>query len=324
MIISKTNYRISILGGGNDTPNFYEQHGSYIIGFGLNRHVYVMANFIDKLDNICYEAFYTFSEKVSNISEFKNPGIYGSLTFLEQKVGKLPCLCIHVNNTLPSSCGIGSSSSLIVGILNAIYNLLGYKPNKQQLSLECNYIERELLCEPGGLQDPFWASYGNIGSLTIDKDGQIIYEKFNLSQDFISEFLNSSIIFYHSQRQSFNIANSYKNKKSEIYKMRLLELAKSGKYAFKTENLEEIKRLLRESWLEKKQISNLISTPELDKIFGILESNGGVGKVCGVGGGGAIYCLCSPSVKQKIIQEVSLPTIPVELDLEGSKIIYSS
>ena len=322
MIVSKINYRISILGGGNDTPDFYSKYGSCIVGFGLNHHVYVMSNFITKLDNVCYQAYYSFPEKVSTISEFKNPGIRGSLLYLEKKFGKLPCLSIHINNTLPSSCGIGSSSSLIAGILSSVYTLLGERYTLNQIANETNYIERELLGEPGGRQDPWWIK-GGIASIDFEETGKIIYNKFNLSNNFISKFKDSSIIFYYSQRQSFNIAKSYNNKNSENYKLRLLDIGRAGKKAFQNEDLEEIKDLLDENWNEKRKISELISNSDIDLIYDKVRSLDASMKVCGVGGGGAIYCLCSPEKKSQLISLIGLPTIPVDFDMEGSRIIYN-
>lgn len=321
MILSRTNYRISILGGGNDKPEFYSKYGSYIIGFGLNHHVYVMANFINKIDDICYQAFYSFSEKVRNVQEFKNPAIYGAMTFLEQKLGRLPCMSIHVNNTLPSSCGIASSSSLIVGILNAVYNLLGYSISKQELANSCNFIERHIINEPGGIQDPFWVSYAGIGSLSINKGGDVIYNKFNLSLDFIETLKDWSILFYYSQRQSFDIAKSYDGN-AEKQKLKLLDIALQGKNAFEQENIIEIKNLLNENWHAKKSISNMISNSNIDELYNIVQNHKGSMKVCGVGGGGAIYCLCPPNHQKDLIAAVNLPIIPIDFDYDGTKIIY--
>lgn len=322
MISSRTPYRISILGGGNDTPDFYSKYGSYIIGFGLKQYVYVMANFITELDNTKYQAFYSFPERVQKIRDFKNPAIKGSMIFLENEFKKLPPLSLHINNTLPSSCGIASSSSLIVSILNAVYALFNKAIDKTQLAEYTNIIERQILKEPGGRQDPWWGSYGGIGSLQFVKNGEVEYNRFNLSPDFSKKFRQSSVLFYHSQRPSFEIAHSYNGIDKEKYKLQLLKIAQEGKIAFENEDLNWIINLLDRNWLAKKSISSSISNNEIDNIYYKVKSVGASMKVCGVGGGGAIYCICPEDRKEELISLVNLPTIPVDFDLEGSKIIY--
>ena len=323
MILSKTNYRVSILGGSVDFPEFYSQYGGYLIGFPLKQHVYTMINFIPELNHTRYQAFYSFPEKVAQISEFKNPAIYGSLTYLESKLGKLPPLSIHLNNTLPSRSGLASSSALILGIIQGILTLLGHEFTKKDLADMTNHIERIVLAEPGGRQDPWFCSHAGLGSLIMDKSGNISHKQFNLSENFINEFKKSSIIFYYSERESFKVAKSYTYKQAEKYKLRLLDIAKEGKSAFEAENINWIIDLLKQNWAEKRQISKLISTPEIDKINDIITSRGGSAKVCGSGGGGGIYCLCPIDKREEIISLVNLPTIPVDIDLKGAEIIYN-
>ena len=41
MIITRSPYRISFLGGGTDVKNWYKHNGGLVISAAINRHVYV-------------------------------------------------------------------------------------------------------------------------------------------------------------------------------------------------------------------------------------------------------------------------------------------
>ena len=65
-------------------------------------------------------------------------------------------------SSMPTFTGLGASSTLIVALLTAIYDLKGKKKSKKYIAEQAYYIERKILKLSGGFQDQYIASYGGI------------------------------------------------------------------------------------------------------------------------------------------------------------------
>ena len=88
--------------------------------------------------------------------------------------------------------------------------------------------------------------------------------------------------------------------------------------------LDNFGRLLHESWLVKKELSNTITNSKIYQIYNYAIKKGALGgKLLGAGGGGFIL-LYVPYYKQKIVIKSlkNLITVPFKFSNEGSKIIF--
>lgn len=325
MVITKANYRISLGGGSTDYESFYSTHGSLLVGFGLNNHCYVAVKSLHSFDRINFQAFYSHAEKVERIDQIQNAGIRGTLQFLKEgRIPELNKISIYVQNDLPSQTGIGSSSSLIVALLQAIYEMYNVPYTKKSLAKDAIDIERGLLKEPGGIQDQIWAAYGGLSSISIEKDGEFHVRPIPVHEEQIREFEERSILFcVNIGRQSYEIANSHQNVDAIESKKKILALSKDMLRAFSGGSWEEVGAILHESWQNKKQISPLISNSEIDHYYNIAMNNGAIGgKLLGTGGGGFLYIMCNPADRYKIIKAVGLPHLDVGVDSLGSRVIF--
>ena len=154
MIISKTPFRVSLFGGSTDYESFYSQNTSLLIGFALDKYCYLLTRKTPKIFNHKSKIMYSSIETVNNNKDIQHNGVRGVLEFLNIKYG----LEISHLSDLPSQTGIGSSSSFIVGLLNALYTLKNTDTSKKELAEQAIYIERKLLAESGGVQDQIWAA----------------------------------------------------------------------------------------------------------------------------------------------------------------------
>ena len=325
MIITKTPYRCSLFGGSTDYPSYYEQYGSLLIGFAMNRYCYNSIMKLPRFSDINYQAFYSRTEIANFSNEIKNPGIRGTLQFCERNIRDFKKVAMFVQNELPSRTGIGSSSSLIVGLLKGIYTLFKIDFDKKQLATDAINIERHLLKEPGGIQDQIWAAYGGFNSVDIDKHGGFFVKPLAICSEFVDYFLDSSIMFYTKiQRDSFEVAESHNEKSAEQYKKQIHDIAKDALTLFEDENLEGIGKLLDRSWQMKKQISPLINNEHIDSLYKSIMKCGAFGcKLLGTGSGGFLFCLCDNNRRQKIIDTVKLPYIDIKPSYDGSKTIFN-
>lgn len=327
MITTKTPYRVSLFGGSTDYRSYYSRNGSLLLGFAINQSCYVTVKRLPSFADINYQVFYSKAERVKEIKDIQNPGVRGTLYFLREYLGseeRLKKIAIYIQNDLPGQTGVGTSSSMIVGLLKAFYTHLGEITTPRQLAIDAIYIERELLAEAGGVQDQIFAAYGGINSIEIDTTGYFNVRPLPVSEDFLNEFKQSSILFYTNMpRDSFQVAKSHDTIAADVQKDKILETAKAAEIAFVSENVRTIGQLLDDSWRAKRQISSWISNPQIDEMYTKIMSLGAYGcKLLGTGNGGFLFCLCSTRDRANIIQQVGLPVVDYDFSLTGSKVIF--
>lgn len=315
MIISKTNFRVSLFGGSTDYEEYYSKHGSLLIGFGLNKYCYCSVRDTPSILDYTTKISYRITEIVSDNSKIENNAVRGVLEYLGINHG----VEISYVSDLPSQTGIGSSSSFIVGLLAAFS---GGNATCRELADDAIHIERKLLNEPGGIQDQIWAAYGGFNAININKDGTYNAMPLGMSKDFIDDFFARSVLIYTgNSRNSFEIASSHTNNKEKIQ-----ELAHIAYDNFIDEDLVGVAVNLRSAWEEKQKLSPLISSPIVNEIYSILTKHGMIGgKLLGSGGSGFIFGIMnSLSNKQAVMSLFKDRYVECGLSNTGTEIIWQS
>ena len=315
MIIVKTPYRISLFGGSTDYKSFYSKYGSLLVGLAIDKYCYLSLRYNPTIFDYKSFAQYSKIEKVYNNSDIKHNGIRGVLKYMNIEYG---IELSHVAD-IPSQTGMGSSSSFIVGLLNACHKLEGKHKSPEILASEAIYVERELLKESGGIQDQIWAAHGGFNSISIDKSGDINVRPLPIGKSFKAEFIRRSCLIYTGNiRKSFKVAKAHDNVNIENSKIHILGIAEQALKAFDNEDIDEIARLLYESWQHKKSISPLISSPEVDAQYDNLLDCGMIGgKLLGSGRAGFIFGIWPDKVPEDILSK----SILFQPDYGGSTII---
>ena len=317
MIISQTPYRISLFGGSTDYKSYYEKKGSFLIGFAMDKYCYLCVRKTPSIYDCLSKINYALIEKVDNNKDIKHNGARGVLEFLRISEG----IEITHMSDLPSQTGIGSSSSFIVGLLNSLTFLYGMETSKSDLAKTAIHIERELLSEPGGIQDQIWASYGGFNSVEIDTNGDFEVKPMPVSQEFVEEFMSRCCLVYTGKtRKSFAIAEENSQKKSDIYKDKIQEISLEAYSAFREKNINKIGYLLRYSCEEKKKISTSISNSHIEQIYNeLLNQNMIGGKLLGSGGAGFVFSVFrTKEDKEKFIESNYQICVDVNISTEGS------
>ena len=119
MIISKTPFRVSLFGGSTDYESYYSQHGSFLIGFTINRYCYLCVRKTPKIFNYKTKLGYSRIEMVDDHKDIQHDGIRGVLEFLNITYG------IEISHLadIPAKTGMGASSAFVVGLLNALHSI---------------------------------------------------------------------------------------------------------------------------------------------------------------------------------------------------------
>lgn len=318
MIISKTPFRVSLFGGSTDYQSYYSLYGALIIGFAISQYCYISVREMPKVIGDKTKLYYSRIEEIEKISDIKNNGIRGCFEHLNMSK---TIEMFHLSD-LPAQTGIGSSSSFVTGLLNALNKLENRSIDKKQLALDAIHVERNILKEPGGIQDQIWAAYGGFNSIHIDQDGSFKVKPMPIDPDFIKEFFSRAFMIYTGKtRQSFQLAADHD--KVTDSKKKIHSLAKEAYNVFEKGGISEIGILLHESWMNKKSITQHISNNEIDNLYVSLQNDGMIGgKLLGSGGSGFIFgILRDETMQQKIKDKYSKYYIECNPSFTGSEII---
>ena len=136
MILSKTPLRVSFVGGGTDYFTNFGTHGR-VIATSINKYLYILLN---KKHDDEIRVSYSKTENIKNIESLKHELIRETLKHFKIEKG----IEIVTSADIPSSgSGLGSSSALTVGLINAINKYKKLKYNKSRLAKLACKIEVE-------------------------------------------------------------------------------------------------------------------------------------------------------------------------------------
>jgi D-glycero-alpha-D-manno-heptose-7-phosphate kinase len=321
MIISQTPLRISFLGGGTDFREFYNEHGGAVLTLAIDKFIYVILK--ERFDEDIY-INYSKKEIVKDVREIKHDLVRETM----KKTGIERGIEITTLSDIPSSgSGLGSSSSVTVGLLNAMYTYHGYQVTNKRLADEACEIEIDTLKKPIGIQDQYIAAFGNLCFIKFDKEGVSI-EQIPLSMEKRNEFLNNFQLFYTNRtRKSENILKEQRDnielKIKELCALR--DLAHQGREALMHGDFDQIGHLLHEGWEIKKKLASTISDEQLESMYQTARNAGALGgKVLGAGGGGFLLIYCKPKNQGSLRRALKKYRImKFGLSGKGSSIVFN-
>lgn len=323
MIITQTPLRVSLLGGGTDFRSFYLKHAGAVLSLAIDRYVYVIIK--DRFDDaICLN--YSRRETILSVADIQHDLIREAM----RKVGLFKGIEITTLADIPSEgTGLGSSSSLTVGLLNAMYMHRGIQVSPERLAREACEIEIDTLGSPIGIQDQVIAAHGNLCFVEIHTCGDVCVKRVDLSPE-AKRFLVSCLLLFYTNRtrkadvilreQEANI----KDRTAELCRLR--DLAYEGHRALIEGDIDRIGKLLDENWILKRRLSGPISDQQIEEMYATARSAGALGgKISGAGGGGFLLLYC-PREKQNAVRSAlqgSYKELPFMLSRDGSKIIFN-
>lgn len=324
MIISRTPFRISFFGGGTDYPVWYRERGGAVLATTIDKYCCISCRYLPPFFDHKYRIVYSLNEMVKDISEIKHPAVREILRFMNITEG----VEIHHDGDLPARTGLGSSSSFAVGMLHAVYALKGIMPSKMRLATEAIHIEQNIIKENVGSQDQISAAFGGFNVISFNLDDTIQINPVILCSDRLNQ-LQDHIMFYFTgfSRIASEIAKEQientNSKKKEL--LVIQEMVNEALAILTSENtdLAEFGKLLHESWLIKRSLTDKISTPEIDEIYEEARRAGAIGgKLLGAGGGGFMIIFAKPENQPHIGDRLKrLLRVPFKFESSGSQII---
>jgi len=324
MIISRTPFRVSLFGGGTDYPEWFREHGGAVLGMAIDKYCYLFVRKLPPFFDHKHRIVYSNIELVREVSEIKHPAVRGVLSDLAVTSG----LEIHHDADLPARSGLGSSSSFTVGLLHAIHALYDEMRTKREMCLEATRIEQKVLNECVGCQDQIWAAYGGFNCIDFKTDGSFSVNPIIIPAERRDQFVASIMLFFTGfSRLASDVAKVQMSnlEGSEEARHQIRGIVDEGVSILTGSNfsVEEIGKLLHESWLQKKRFSDNVSNPQIDDLYDAARESGALGgKLLGAGGGGFMAFIVRPENQQAVRERLkNLICVDFGIDYDGSKIV---
>ena len=323
MIITQTPFRISFAGGGTDLASFYERRYGAVLSLTLNHHMYVTIH--SRFDSN-FRISYSKTEFADTVDGIRHDLVKQALI---QTNNRSP-LEITTIADVPAGTGLGSSSTLTVGLLNALYAYSGRITSPERLAREACDIEINQLKSPIGKQDQYAAAYGGMNYIRFNPDGSVQVEPVPCSPASMQQIESHSMMVYTDNSRS---ANDILTRQKEGTADKLETLTKMRGLAEEIRsvildgcNIVRFGELLHQGWELKRSLGFGISNPDIDKWYQeALEAGAYGGRLLGAGGGGFIYFLAPPDKHAQILHALGNPkTLPVSFDRVGSRIVFIS
>lgn len=323
MIITKTPFRISFVGGGSDMKDFYAHRQGAVLSTTINQYMYISSHKFFEEGKI--RAKYSETETVTNPSQLKHPIIRVAL----ERFNIRGALEISSIADVPAGTGLGSSSSFTVGLLQNLYAIEGKLAGKELLAAEASAIEIDILEEPIGKQDQYAASYGGLNVITFNSDDTVTVEPVVMRKDVLQELESNLVLFYTGgQRNASSILTEQKQNSTKRDQVKTLEemvnLVWELRDTLSKGNLERCGDILHKNWLLKQRLASGISNDNVHSLYETAMKNGATGgKLLGAGGGGFLLFYCDKKYQEKLRSALRpLRYFDFKFEHEGSKVIY--
>ena len=323
MIITKTPFRISFVGGGSDLEDFYSQHPGAVVSTTINKFIYISSHKFFDENQIRLK--YSQTETVQNVRDIQHPLFREAL----QKFKINGALEISSNGDVPSGTGLGSSSAFIVGLLQNLYARAGIYVQKSKLAEESCEIEINRLHEPIGKQDHYAAAYGGMNIFRFLSNGAVEVEPLYLRREILETLQEHLKIFYFGQqRRTSSILSEQRENMRKKDKVAILKdmvaLVPALRNSLYNGQLNEFGKILHESWQLKTKLASRISNATIEDVYEAALKAGAIGgKLLGAGGGGFFLFYCEKQNHHRLRETLcGLREMPFSFDSEGSRVIY--
>lgn len=308
--------RLGLAGGGSDLSPYSDTYGGYVLNATIDKYVYTSISFNSEPSVRLVSIDQDLSLEFSVIDDLKtdnklilHKAVYNHIVSTYNDSNPI-YIELSTYCEAPFGSGLGSSSTLVVSMIQAFDELLNLSLDNYQIAHMAHYIERVVCKLQGGRQDQYSAAFGGFNFMEFHSNDLVIVNPLRIRKSTISQF-ESVLLLYSSgiSRSSASIISDQTNSLN-INKSNVL----NAMHKIKNEALLMKSHLLRDDfsglinsiscgWEHKKATSDYISNPQIERCYEIAMNSGALtGKISGAGGGGFIWFIVPLEKRKNVMQ----------------------
>ena len=321
MIVSKTPFRMSFVGGGSDVPAFYREEPGAVVSTSIDKYMYIAINrkFDERL-----RVSYSRTEEVETPQQVAHPLVRHALDVAGIDGG----IEIASMADIPSrGTGLGSSSAYTVGLLNALFAYRNEYASKERLAQLACEIEIGRCGEPIGKQDQYASAYGGLNLIRFHPDEAVSVDPVICDPPVLRDLEASTLVLYTGRARSASAVlagHSDGMPANRPLMRRMVQLAFDLKKELESGRLESVGTILHENWCLKRQMNSGVSDPAIDEWYATGTANGASGgKLLGAGSGGFLMFFAPPDQHTRISRTLpALKPVKFRFDRTGAQIVF--
>ena len=313
IIRSKAPLRLGLAGGGSDVSPYSDLYGGLILNATINLYAYTTIEEMGSetieicgYDSKCFKS-YPLADALEIDGEASLlKGVYNRVV---KDFGRVPSgFRITTYNDAPAGSGLGTSSTMVVGILKAFVEWMALPLGDYEISRMAYEIERKDLGLSGGKQDQYAAAFGGFNYMEFLPNDMVIVNPLKIKRWIVDELEAGMLLYFTGKsRSSAAIIEEQKKNTSQgvndaIEAMhQIKQSAKDMKLAILKGDIESFADIIRDGWENKKKMANHITNPVIQEAMEVAMAAGAkAGKVSGAGGGGFIMFVVEPTRKKEV------------------------
>jgi D-glycero-alpha-D-manno-heptose-7-phosphate kinase len=216
----------------------------------------------------------------------------------------------------PPGSGLGSSSTLVVALVEAFREFFGLPLSSYDVAQLAYDVERLDCGLAGGRQDQYAATFGGFNSMEFGAADHVVVSPLRLPAAIVRELEASLVLFQTGasrssagiiERQAGHIRDGVGDQLAATHALK----AEAGEMreALVRGDLGRLAEVLERGWEVKKRLADGITTGQIDNIFTVARAAGALaGKVSGAGGGGYLILLCEPTRRPELFDALDTLT----------------
>lgn len=322
MIITQTPLRIGLVGGGTDLPGYYREHGGRVLNCAIDKYIYVIVK--QRFDDEIY-VNYSKKEIVSRVEDLEHELVREAMHMAGVRSG----IEITTLADVPSAgSGLGSSSTVTVGLLHALFAYRGRQVTAEELAERACTIEMDRCGKRIGKQDQYIAAFGGIRDIRFGPGDRVVADEIIVPSSQRRALQQQLMLFYTGltrsattilEEQTATVGTSL----SQLHRLR--DLATGAAQALHEGRFVAVGEALRQSWEAKRSLAKGVSSPQIERAVELALEAGATGaKVSGAGGGGFLLVFCAVEHQQNVRDRLAdMTELPIKIDPFGSRVVLN-
>jgi D-glycero-alpha-D-manno-heptose-7-phosphate kinase len=312
---------LGLSGGGTDVSPYSDEHGGCVLNVTINMFAYCTIEELSdgNIEFAAEDIGLTVRSGSETAFSLSNPlllhkAVYNRI-IREFNHGRPLSIRVTTYSDAPPGSGLGASSTMVVAMLAAYRQLLGFTLGEYDLAHLAYVIERIDCGLAGGKQDQYAAVFGGFNFVEFYNNDRVIVNPLRIRRHIENELQHRLLLYFTGvSRESARIIDEQiKAAQGPVTgsdSLRAMHEVKRLSYEMKERllkgDIDDVVRQFANSWEAKKRLARSISNAHIDTIAAAALNNGAEAvKISGAGGGGFMMIFIDPKRRLNVTRALN-------------------